>query len=64
MTRTPDYLFVVINAGCKEKDIKVRTHFVILFLKFDQHLREKVAASGLDVKLNVIETHALVALQG
>lgn len=23
VTRTPDYLYVVINAGCKEKDIKV-----------------------------------------
>lgn len=48
-----DYLYVVSNAGCKEKDL--------------QHLREHLAsfkASGGDVELEIIDDHGLVAVQG
>ncbi|XP_063610153.1 aminomethyltransferase, mitochondrial-like [Penaeus indicus] len=48
-----DYLYVVSNAGCKEKDL--------------QHLREHLAsfkAGGGDVELEIIDDHGLVAVQG
>lgn len=47
------YLYVVSNAGCKEKDLA--------------HMREQLAsfkAAGGDAELEVIEDHALVAVQG
>lgn len=48
-----DYLYVVSNAGCKEKDL--------------QHLREHLAsfkAGGGDAELEIIDDHGLVAVQG
>jgi aminomethyltransferase len=48
-----DYLYVVSNAGCAEKDLK--------------HLREaerQKKADGLDISLNLIEDCGLLALQG
>lgn len=47
------YLYVVSNAGCKEKDLA--------------HMREQLQAfkdAGGDVELEVIEDHGLVAVQG
>lgn len=54
ITRTNlDYLFVVINAGCRDKDIAhMRAH------------EAQFRGAGKDVKLELIEDHALVALQG
>lgn len=47
------YLYVVSNAGCKEKDLV--------------HMKEQLAsfkAAGRDVELEIIEDHGLVAVQG
>ena len=53
-SKTADgYLYVVSNAGCKEKDLA--------------HMRERLASfksSGHDVELEIIEDHALLAVQG
>ncbi|XP_064117076.1 aminomethyltransferase, mitochondrial-like isoform X2 [Macrobrachium nipponense] len=47
------YLYVVSNAGCKEKDLA--------------HMKQQLAsfkAAGGDVELEIIEDHGLVAVQG
>lgn len=47
------YLYVVSNAGCKEKDLA--------------HMKERLAAfkaAGNDAELEIIEDHGLVAVQG
>ncbi|CAH3046955.1 unnamed protein product [Porites lobata] len=52
INKTPEYLYVVSNAGCADKDLK--------------HMQERLdAVSGeLDVALEIIEDKALIALQG
>lgn len=52
INKTPEYLYVVSNAGCADKDLK--------------HLQDRLkAVSGdLDVALEVLEDKALLALQG
>jgi len=51
INKTPEYLYVVSNAGCAEKDLK--------------HLQDRLAVSeDLDVAIEVLEDKALLALQG
>jgi len=53
ISRHADHLYVVINAGCTDKDIA--------------HLREHLSSSknkGKDIQLEILEDHSLVALQG
>ena len=47
VTNAGDYLFVVVNAACKQQDI--------------QHLQQHI---GDDCEIEVLEDHALLALQG
>jgi len=53
VTSTPDYLYVVSNAGCRENDTKIMT------AKIDE-----MRASGKDVSLQFLNDRGLVALQG
>lgn len=53
ITNLGDTLGMVVNAGCKDKDLA--------------HIREHLAdanAKGMDVALEIIEDHELIALQG
>ena len=47
------YLYVVSNAGCRDKDIP-------LMKKAEEHFKYE----GLDVHLDFMEDHALIAVQG
>ncbi|KAK4303265.1 hypothetical protein Pmani_024702 [Petrolisthes manimaculis] len=52
-SKLEDYLYVVSNAGCRDKDL--------------DHLRARLAsfrAAGGDVELEIIEDHGLIAVQG
>ncbi|XP_018497077.1 aminomethyltransferase, mitochondrial [Galendromus occidentalis] len=49
VSSTPDYLYIVSNAGCAEKDLA--------------HVNKELS-SWKDVELEVIEDHALIAVQG
>eukprot|EP00274_Cyanoptyche_gloeocystis_P007125 CAMPEP_0196665236 /NCGR_PEP_ID=MMETSP1086-20130531/60078_1 /TAXON_ID=77921 /ORGANISM="Cyanoptyche gloeocystis , Strain SAG4.97" /LENGTH=380 /DNA_ID=CAMNT_0042001879 /DNA_START=113 /DNA_END=1255 /DNA_ORIENTATION=+ len=52
-TNAGDYFYVVVNAGCKDDDI---THM-------QEHIKQ-LRSAGKDVHLEIIDDHALVALQG
>ena len=53
ITNAGDYLYVVVNAGCAEKDI---AHLLAHQATF--------RAKGKDVNVQVIQDHSLIALQG
>lgn len=53
ITNNGDNIGMVINAGCKDKDIAHMRHHM-----------SQATASGMDVSLEVIEDHELFALQG
>jgi aminomethyltransferase len=50
VTKRENYLGIVLNAGCKEKDMA--------------HIRKHIAESKLDVQLEYLEDRPLLALQG
>jgi len=54
ITKHPDHIYVVVNAGCKEKDI--------------QHFRKQIGLfnkrHSADVRLEYLEDRSLLALQG
>ena len=50
VSRYSDHCFVVVNAGCKDKDVA--------------HLQEQLKAFNGDVQMEVLDTKALFALQG
>lgn len=54
ITNRPDWVYMVVNAGCKEKDLKHMRAQLALFNK----------AKGSDVKIEYLEDRSLVALQG
>lgn len=53
ISRYPDHLYVVINAGCTDKDLA----------HLGQHLQQAVSR-GKDVQLEHLQHQALIALQG
>ena len=53
MTSTPEYLYVVSNAGCRENDIQIMTSKI-----------KQMQADGKDVSLQFLDDKGLVALQG
>lgn len=50
ITKHKDFLYLVSNAACEEKDLK--------------HLKQKMQEFGGDVELNKLENRGLIALQG
>lgn len=52
VTNKGDHLYIVVNAGCAEQDVAHLRHHI-----------DKVAGE-MDVRLEVMDTHSLVALQG
>jgi len=53
VTSTPEYLYVVSNAGCRENDIQIMTSKI-----------KQMQADGKDVSLQFLDDKGLVALQG